>query len=122
MAFDKTTYTPSRIVGAKISDHHTDAVPAPEIDISEDVLFLPGADLLTILLADRATGANIIWATDNYKQHGEGYSFHDEITPERITGEMNLVIQPRIAKDKQTAGARTKDKAEVSPRLGYARR
>lgn len=113
MTFDKTTYAPSRIVGEKISNRSSDAATAPEIDISEDVLYLPDADLLSVLLADRTTGGNIIWATDNYEQYGEGYSFHDEITPEKITGDMNLVIQPRIAKDKVTAGVRTKDKAEV---------
>lgn len=131
MTFDAATYKPSRIVGKKINqnddmrnstapDNGTtsdslcpDPAAASEIDISEDVLYLPEADLLTTLLMDRTTGGNIIWATDTYERYGEGYEFNDEITPERITGDMNLVIQPRIAKDKATAGARTKDKAEV---------
>lgn len=115
MPFDATTYKPSRIVGNRIARSGVDdAAAAPsEIDISEDVLYLPDADHLTTLLSNRTTGGNIIWATDTYEGYGDGYTFFDEITPERITGDMNLVIQPRIAKDKSTAGARTKDKAEV---------
>lgn len=131
MTFDAATYKPSRIVGKKINQNDDmrnsdalgnsvasdslcpDPVVSSEIDISEDVLYLPEADLLTTLLMDRTTGGNIIWATDTYERYGEGYEFNDEITPERITGDMNLIIQPRIAKDKATAGARTKDKAEV---------
>lgn len=100
-------YTPSRIVGRGVTGTEY------EIDISEESLYLPEYDLLTIILADHSTDGNIIWATDNYAEYGEGYSFADEITPEKITGDMNLLIQPRVAKDKALAARRTKDKAEV---------
>lgn len=107
MEFNEDTYIPSRIVGKEVNGEEI------EIDISEDVLYLPDANLLSTLLVDRTTEKNIIWATDNYSEYGDGYGFFDEITPERITGEHNLIIQPRIAKDKSVASSRTKENAEV---------
>lgn len=45
--------------------------------------------ILETLLCDRTTGENIIWATDDYNSRGNGYSFHDSITPEKICGDLN---------------------------------
>lgn len=70
--------------------------------------------ILEILLKDRTTGRNIIWATDNYASKGEGYSFFDEIRINAITGSENgLVICPRIKKSKEEQETRSKNKAEV---------
>lgn len=62
-------------------------------------------DFLNILLADRTTGKNIIWATNNLD---EGCAATDEITPDRAT-----LIQPRFSKSAQNKKFRVRDKAEV---------
>jgi hypothetical protein len=83
------------------------------IDISEDRLAARAEGLLEILLADRATGGRIIWATDHYAQLGAEYAPDREITVESITGPNNRLIQPRVAKTTEQRWDRTKDKAEV---------
>ena len=71
------------------------------IDILEDEIKSWGHDILETLLLDRTTGENIIWATDDYKSHGEGYCFHDHITIEKVTGNNNSLIRPRVLKNKE---------------------
>ena len=44
-----------------------------EIDIREDYLLKKG-QLLDILLQDKTTNKNIIWATDSYQKRGKKYS------------------------------------------------
>ena len=80
------------------------------IDILENAI---DADVLSVLLADHASGKNIIWATDDYAENGEGYDFHSEITPQKITGEHGTIIKPRTEKDKKEQLRRVRDKAEV---------
>ena len=76
------------------------------IDILEDEIMSWGHEILEILLLDRTTGENIIWATDDYQSRGEGFTFHDQIAVERITGENKMMIRPRVlkTKEKQTVG------------------
>lgn len=69
--------------------------------------------VLETLLIDHTTGRNIIWASDGYGELGDGYSFDDELTVERITGENADVIRPRVAKRKESQARRTKTHAEV---------
>lgn len=93
---------------------------ANKIDVLESTLRLQG-NILDILLSDmtlksdrhRLKNTNIIWATDSYLKNGKGYNPRDQITREKITGKNNLLIQPRVVKDKAEQLARTKDKAEV---------
>lgn len=82
-------------------------------DILEDNILALNGDILQILLTDRTTGRNIIWATDDYADRGEGYQFNDEITVERITGDNGHVIQPRVRKTTESQRLRSRDKAEV---------
>jgi hypothetical protein len=71
-------------------------------------------ELLQILLVvDRTTTRNIIWGTDDYELLGKEYHSHYPILFELITGENSSVIQPRILKQKESQGNRTKGKAEV---------
>ena len=70
-------------------------------------------NILNILLKDRSSGKNIIWATDDYAQRGAGYTAADEISIEAITGENGDVICPRALKSKETQGSRTRNMAEV---------
>jgi len=83
------------------------------IDVVEDDICQFEADLLDIILYDRTTRKNIIWATDDYLKFGDDYSFFHEIKPEQITGKHSLLIQPRVSKSKEEQLSRTRDKAEV---------
>lgn len=83
------------------------------IDIKENTLLRMDSDILDMLLKDHSSHKNIIWATDNYEQLGDGYSFKDEIRIPLITGKHGDIIQPRVSKDKETQLKRVRDKAEV---------
>src|SRR3989344_6186606 len=82
------------------------------IDVLENVLCRKGA-LLDVLLLDRTTKKNIIWATDSYEKLGEEFAAKKRIKPELVTGKNGLLIQPRAAKSLIEQRQRTKDKAEV---------
>ncbi len=82
------------------------------IDIREDYL-LKKDNLLEILMQDKTTSKNILWATDSYEKMGESYLFQSEIKTGLITGEFGSLIQPRAIKSKEEQLYRTRDKAEV---------
>mgnify|MGYP000757801788 CR=1 FL=1 len=83
------------------------------IDLLEQELLDHERTLLEILLQDKTTKKNIIWATDDYAELGEPYSFKKEILPELVTGEQDSLIQPRVEKAVEHQTNRTRDKAEV---------
>ena len=68
------------------------------LDVREDAIMNFDPKLLDILLFDRTTRRNIIWATDDYAERGSEYSASSEIRPELITGFNAMLIRPRIAK------------------------
>lgn len=78
-----------------------------------DLDLLQVRSVLPILLQDRTTDQNIIWATDTYEACGEGYSAKEPITSALVTGENSRIIQPRIAKAASDQADRTKKRAEV---------
>lgn len=80
------------------------------IDVDEN---LWSKKILDILLTDRTTKKNIIWATNDYEYLGMKYEAHFPITSELITGKNSNVIMPRILKSKNNQLGRTKNKAEV---------
>jgi len=82
------------------------------IDIKESVLRRSG-DLLDILLLDRTTQKNIIWATDSYASRGQTFAPGQPIQPDLVTGIYGNLIQPRAAKSLEEQRHRTKEKAEV---------
>lgn len=67
--------------------------------------------ILSILLKDRTTNKNIIWATDNYKEQDKKYTAKKQITMEAITTEK--IIKPRLGKTQIEQENRSRDKAEV---------
>lgn len=69
--------------------------------------------VLAVLLIDRSTKKNIVWATDDYIDFGAGYSPESEITIDKISGIHSFIITPRILKEKQKQSNRTRNKAEV---------
>ena len=83
------------------------------IDISEEQLAMESAGLLKILLKDRTTKKNIVWATHSYELLGKGFAPSDRITPSRVTGTYANLIQPRSEKSKYEQKDRTKIRAEV---------
>ena len=72
----------------------------------------PVASVLELLLADKSTKKNIIWATDTYDEFGNGFT-----DKEQINGSLLLlhkdIIKPRIQKSQEQQYARTRKKAEV---------
>lgn len=83
------------------------------VDIKENYVHELNNELLEILLKDRSSNKNIIWATDNYKARGEGYYPFNNITIKAITKKNGQVIKPRVDKSKKEQNIRIKDKAEV---------
>lgn len=82
------------------------------IDIKESSLRSQGA-LLDILLMDRTTKKNIIWATDSYENFGKEFDSDKQILPDLVTRKHHLLIQPRASKNPEEQRKRTKDRAEV---------
>jgi hypothetical protein len=84
-----------------------------KVDIEENYLHKMDSELLSIILKDRSSKNNIIWATDNYESKGFGYQYDDNITIKAITGRNGRTIRPRTDKAKKELQKRTRDKAEV---------
>lgn len=83
-----------------------------QIDIREDYL-LKKDNLLEILLQDKTTDKNILWATDSYETKGKKFAQLAPITTNLVTGKNGTLIQPRAVKSKEEQLLRTRDKAEV---------
>lgn len=83
------------------------------IDVLENSIHLYDKSLLKLLLVDKTTKRNIVWATTDYEALGTGYEEFSEILPELITGEHSMLIQPRITKSHEEKEDRTRVKAEV---------
>ena len=82
-----------------------------KIDIIEEDIKEYSMEILSILLKDRTTKKNIIWATDNYSSRGFG--FDDHITINAVTDMHSSVVKPRTEKTKEEQNIRIRDKAEV---------
>lgn len=90
-------------------------VQKKNIDVFENSLRNRG-ELLKILLKDRTTKKNIIWATDSYnttQKKNDPFASKKQIKPELVTGIYGKLIQPRAVKTLEEQRRRTKDKAEV---------
>lgn len=83
------------------------------IDVKENYIHKIDNELLAILLKDRSSGHNIIWATDNYASRGNGFQSLDYISIQSVTGYNGNVVKPRIEKSKKEQSERIKQKAEV---------
>ena len=84
------------------------------VDILEDSILKYGKSVLDILLKDKTTQKNIIWATADYDTYGDLYKAHKEITTGLITGVHSKLIQPRVTKAKEHQDNRTKDRDKQS--------
>ena len=74
----------------------------------------PVHSTIDMLLKDKTTKQNIVWATDSYEAIGEGYEKGSQITKELLFAEdYSDVIQPRIMKALDDQQSRTRQKGEV---------
>lgn len=78
------------------------------IDISSD----PVAKVLDLLLQDKSTKKNIIWATDTYKEFGKGFTDKVQMNANALLRRADI-IRPRIQKSLEAQAQRTRKKAEV---------
>lgn len=77
-----------------------------------DISRYPVINVLKLLLADKSTGKNIIWATDNYEELGTGFTDKEPISEVRLWQHADM-IKPRIEKSQEAQQERTRKKAEV---------
>ena len=68
---------------------------------------------LKILLQDKTTKKNIIWATNSYQKYGEKYGEQNEITYKSLKKMDIADLQPRVLKTQEVQKDRTKKRAEV---------
>lgn len=67
---------------------------------------------LGLLLKDKTTRRNIIWATDTYESLGHGFTDKEQIDRNLLLQHADI-IKPRIQKSLEAQAARTRKKAEV---------
>ena len=72
----------------------------------------PVRSTLKLLLQDKTTKQNIIWATDAYKDT-IGVVDTDQIQLSHLIGMDPILLQPRISKAVEEQQERTRKKAEV---------
>lgn len=84
-----------------------------KVDLKENYILKIDNKLLSLLLKDRTTNKNLLWATSNYKENGKGFDIYDYITISKVTGSNGNIIKPRIEKDKDIQLFRIKKNAEV---------
>lgn len=84
-----------------------------KLDVIEEDITQYSLELLEILLKDKTTNKNIIWATSDYAAYGELYAATEQIFANLITGAHSKLIQPRVSKAHEQKNSRTRDKAEV---------
>lgn len=72
----------------------------------------PVANVLDLLLQDKTTKKNIIWATDTYEEFGKGFTDKEQIDVYMLLRRTDI-IRPRIQKSLEAQAQRTRKKAEV---------
>lgn len=77
-----------------------------------DIASSPIREQLDLLLKDKSTKKNIIWATDTYSELGHGFTDKEQIDQTLLLQHADM-IKPRIQKSEETQQERTRKKAEV---------
>ena len=78
-----------------------------------DIDSYPIRNVLKILLQDKTTKQNIIWATDAYLSHGSSFTDRSQITEESFYGINAVDLRPRSQKSIGDQQERTRKKGEV---------
>ena len=73
----------------------------------------PVKPVLKLLLSDKTTKKNIVFATNSYSHLGKRYEESCHIDTDLLLGMDAMEIQPRVLKDAADQADRTKKKAEV---------
>lgn len=73
----------------------------------------PVRPVLPILLQDKTTKKNIIWATNSYAALGTEYADDNQMTTTALIGMDAILLQPRVLKAQAEQQERTKSHAEV---------
>lgn len=84
-----------------------------EVSLVNSIKRLYEGEILPILLIDRTTRKNIVWATDEYKTEENRLTSSSSIDIRDIIGEYSNRIRPRYSKSLESQKDRTKRKAEV---------
>lgn len=92
------------------------------VGIQDEILKLHSIGLLKRLLADKTTGANILWGTDAYREQGDAYQRDKEITAQLITGSHSGIIKNRARKALEQQSERTRQRGEVFTPLWVCRK
>lgn len=77
-----------------------------------DISSYPVVKVLDVMLQDKSTKKNIIWATDTYEELGEGFTDKVQMNADTLLQRPDL-IRPRIQKSQEAQAQRTRKKAEV---------
>lgn len=77
-----------------------------------DISSYPVVGVLDVLLQDKSTQKNIIWATDTYEMIGESFTDKTELKAKALLWQKGLIL-PRIQKSQEDQIQRTRKKAEV---------
>lgn len=83
------------------------------VDISEEGIANDSGTLLRILLKDRTTNKNIVWASPSYEGMGKPFCADQPIKKNLIIGPYDSIIQPRVEKNKRNQEIRTRKRGEV---------
>ena len=83
------------------------------VELTETELEKKYPGILEILLIDRTSNKNIIWATSNYSRFGKGFMSTDHIPLKYLVNHSRQIVKPRILKSKTEQKKRSKDMAEV---------
>ena len=78
------------------------------IDIGSNLI----VSLLDLLLQDKSTKKNMIWATDTYEELGDGFTDKEQMDRTLLLQYADM-IKPRIQKSQEEQASRTRKKAEV---------
>lgn len=77
-----------------------------------DITTGPVRAVLGVLVRDKTTRKNIIWATDTYAALGDGFQDRQQLTEALILSHPDTIM-PRIDKPREAQAERTRKKAEV---------
>lgn len=74
-----------------------------------DISSYPVVKVLDVLLQDKSTKKNIIWATDTYEELGEGFTDKVQMNADALLQRPDL-IRPRIQKSQEAHTGPTNQK------------
>ena len=88
-------------------------LPEKQAHAASEEIRLMDRTFLKMLLVDKTTKKNILWATDDYSALGDDYAPECEILPDQLLHAQQDLVKPRVLKTAESQGSRTRDMAEV---------